>query len=210
MNILAIGAHPDDIELGAGAYLHALAKDGACVTAVVVFDGARKGSVVQRQAEQIASVRLLARNASVRFLNLPSIVPQADIVPRFYELFEECRPDLVLTHAGEDTHDDHVAVHRATLPAARRAPIVLAYETPSTAANFIPTTYYPFTSLDIKLAAVAQHESQTSKLVANISLTDWVCATAAFRGAFFRVGMAEAFVPIRQDLVRTRAIWSAQ
>lgn len=180
-----------------------LAGLGAAITAAVVFSGSRKGSIRQRRDEEMASLDHLAGISDVRFLGLPHIVLQADLVPIFYELFDEVRPDLVLTHSPDDSHDDHLAVYRATLPAARLSPSVLAYETPSTLPTFAPTTYFPIPTdaLGKKLAAIGFHQSQTVAPVAHMSLSDWVSTTAAFRGAYFRVGLAEAFAPIRHNLL---------
>ena len=40
-------------------------------------------------------------------------------------------PDVILTHSRHDQHQDHHAVHLATLRGGRRAPTILCFESPS-------------------------------------------------------------------------------
>src|SRR3989442_12507202 len=59
MNILALGAHPDDIEIGCGGTLLKYARAGHGVYLMVLTDGAQGGSAKVRRDEQLASCRIL-------------------------------------------------------------------------------------------------------------------------------------------------------
>src|SRR2546422_11494836 len=60
MNILALGAHPDDIEIGCGGTLLKYARAGHGVYLMVLTDGAQGGSAKVRRDEQLASCRILS------------------------------------------------------------------------------------------------------------------------------------------------------
>src|SRR3989442_2735100 len=59
MNILALGAHPDDIEIGCGGTLLKYTKAGHGVYLMVLTEGAQGGSAKVRRGEQLASFRIL-------------------------------------------------------------------------------------------------------------------------------------------------------
>src|SRR5437879_8068251 len=59
MNILALGAHPDDIEIGCGGALLKYARAGHGVYLMVLTEGAQGGSAKVRRDEQLASCRIL-------------------------------------------------------------------------------------------------------------------------------------------------------
>src|SRR2546426_9958367 len=59
MNILALGAHPDDIEIGCGGTLLKYTKAGHGVYLMVLTEGAQGGSAKVRRDEQLASFRSL-------------------------------------------------------------------------------------------------------------------------------------------------------
>jgi LmbE family N-acetylglucosaminyl deacetylase len=106
---LAIGAHPDDIEFGAGATLAKWAGDGARIFHLVCTDGA-KGSwdpnedtvrlVAQRQEEQRAASRALGGDGDVVFLGWPDGELESGLRQRWEIAYwiRKLRPDVVLGH----------------------------------------------------------------------------------------------------------------
>ncbi len=161
--VVAFGAHPDDLEVGAGGLLAQLVAQGAAVTMVVASIPNR---FVVRRAEAIAgAARLGAR------LVLPpgdgenhlEELAMRELVGRFdRELADP--PDLVICHGAHDVHWDHGLVHRAVLAALRRARCdVLAYATrlPLGAGSPPPTCIVDITTtIERKVAAIAEHASQ--------------------------------------------------
>src|SRR5438876_8578085 len=103
--VLAVGAHPDDIEFGCGATLARWARDGAHVELVVLTDGS-KGTwdpstdlgalIVARQEEQRAAARTLGANG-VHFLGAVDGELDAGTIMRrrVCEVVRAVRPDVV-------------------------------------------------------------------------------------------------------------------
>lgn len=133
MRILAIGAHPDDLEIYCFGTLLAWHAMGAEVLPVVATDGAAGGAgdpaalADRRRAEAAAATAPLGQ--PVRFLGFPDggLVSDAALVGALKALIAETAPDLVLTHAPEDYHADHRALAQAVdLAAGFAAPVLLA------------------------------------------------------------------------------------
>lgn len=192
MNIVAIGAHPDDIELGCGAALLAHRQAGDAITMLVMTPGEvgpqGTSSRVAEQEEAAAMVGARLRWAGFRDGAVPDGIDAVDVIQR---VVEEAAADVVYTHSTHDTHQDHRATARASFAAARRVSRVLSYESPSSV-GFEPNVF-----LDVdghvsgKLDLVRAHLSQ----VLGCGLVDLeaVEAQARFRGFQARSRLAEAF-----------------
>lgn len=162
--VLAIGAHPDDVEVGAGGLVAKLAAAGAAVTLHVA-------SIPNRYEVRKAEATRAAEHLGVRLVLPPENhetrvedLPMHALVARFdYEL-AAVNPDLVIVHGSHDVHHDHQRVHRAVLAALRNSRCdLLAFATrlPTGAAPPPPTCIVDITSsIDQKLAAIAEHTSQ--------------------------------------------------
>ena len=109
-NILAIGAHPDDIELGSLGSLIKWAKNGK-ITMVVVSNGENgngNGSKVNERVEE-AKRSAKACDAEIIFLGLKDgFVPNnLDTVSKIEQIIREVKPDKLLVHHPDDIHQDH-------------------------------------------------------------------------------------------------------
>jgi LmbE family N-acetylglucosaminyl deacetylase len=192
MNVLAVGAHPDDIELGCGAALLAHRRAGHGVSLLVMTDGQQGPQEGRsRRCEQEEAAALL--EAPViwgEFADgaVPDDISAISVVER---AVEACGADVVYTHSIGDTHQDHRATAAATLSAARRALRVLCYETP-TSVNFTPTVFVDAAGLvEGKLELLRAHLSQVLKN--GLVDLEAVEAQARFRGFQGRLRQAEAF-----------------
>jgi len=197
-HVLAVGAHPDDIELGCGASLLAHVAAGDAVTMLVMTGGESGPGAANRHAEQRGAANTLG--ASLRWGGLRDceLVADAATVATVEAVVAETGADLIYVHAPEDSHQDHRATAAATLSAARRLSRVLHYQSPSTL-SFAPTVFVDVTAfLSGKLAALAAHGSQV-ELSAMVE-PDAVKASARHWGAQARIGYAEAFAPTRMVL----------
>jgi LmbE family N-acetylglucosaminyl deacetylase len=191
MNVLAVGAHPDDIELGCGGALLQHVARGDHVTMLVMTTGGRGITTSSRVFEQQDAARVLG--ASLRWGSFKdgSIPDGAPAILAIDEVITRTNAQVVYTHAPRDSHQDHRAVALATLAAARRMRAMLYYETPSTQ-RFEPTVYVDIAdTLDDKFRALCAHESQVMR-DGSIDL-EALAATARFRGAQARVSHAEGF-----------------
>jgi LmbE family N-acetylglucosaminyl deacetylase len=134
--ILAIGAHADDIDVGAGASIAGWAADGTAVAYLVVTDGS-KGSedatithdqlVALRQSEQRAAAQILGVQ-DVNFLAYEdgALAVTTELKKDIVRFIRSFKPDTVITldptmvYSAENgilNHPDHRAVGQATLDA---------------------------------------------------------------------------------------------
>ncbi|WP_308285817.1 PIG-L deacetylase family protein [Actinoplanes hulinensis] len=195
-SVLAVGAHPDDIELGCGGALAAHRAAGDAVTMLVVTGGqSGPGATAGRRAEAEAAACSL--DCLLIWGNLVDCAVNADAatIALVERALEQTRADVVYVHAPDDSHQDHRAVAAATVSAARHIRRVLHYRSPSTT-RFEPSVYVDIAAhLDRKLDALSCHRSQ----VESSAMVDpeVVAASARHFGAQARVRYAEAFVPGR-------------
>ena len=167
--VLAFGAHPDDLEVGAGGLLARLSQEGAEVTMAVV---SIPGNVEQRRKEARAGADLIDADVHVLFDEKPCRVediPMHELVRRFDMIVGDVRPDLVITHSAFDLHWDHGLVNRATVSALRRTPCDLLAFLSSPEMNAqsraIGQCFADITkTIELKIEAIKAHESQIAKL----------------------------------------------
>lgn len=191
MNILSIGAHPDDIEVHCGGTAAKYAKLGHTVIGVIVS----QASIVRRAETEKAFGELGIGPPIFLGTSSAECSDERKLVGNIDELMDKYRPDMVLTHHPGDYHQDHRAVAFATISACRRSKAsILLYDRalPGRAMreSFIAQWYEPLTVLDLlrKMTAVKCHESQNGK--------QWIRAimkTAKFRGCGACTKFAEAF-----------------
>ncbi|MEU0741578.1 PIG-L deacetylase family protein [Streptomyces sp. NPDC006134] len=190
--LLVVGAHPDDCEIGAGGIIHRRVRDGWQVSMLAMSHGSWGGEPGQRAHEaQEAAASLGA--ASFHLEDFPDghITDETETVQAIERVVHEVDPDVVLVHSVRDTHQDHRAVHRATLVAARRVPRVGCYQSPSATADFTPNRFIGLREEDVeaKLAAIARHASQaTTRPYLDVGL---IRATARYWGRFTNDKFAE-------------------
>ncbi|HET9141714.1 PIG-L deacetylase family protein [Actinophytocola sp.] len=200
--ILAIGAHPDDVEIGAGATLLAHRAAGDEVTVVILSSGARGGCAQIRAAEaQAAADRLGAR---LFLYDLPDTEISAGkaTIELIESVVHAVRPDLVYTHSAQDTHQDHRAVHQAVLVAARSVATVACFQSPSTTMDFRPNRFVDVSAhIRGKLELLACFASQQA--IRDYLAEDLVLATARYWSRHAGTPYAEPFEVVRErvDLV---------
>ena len=166
MKILALGAHPDDIEIFMFGTMAAYAAQGAELTFAVATDGARGGksnpAALARARREEASQAAALLGATPRFLDFPdgALVADAELIATLKALIGEIGPNLVITHAPNDYHADHRALSDGVRIAASFAvPVVHADTMGGT--GFAPTHYVDISvHWDVKARAIRAHRSQ--------------------------------------------------
>jgi len=164
--VIAIGAHPDDLELAIGGTLAKLRKSGARVVMAVVsipadYDARR------REAEQAAEILgcelriLIDGGATKRIEDMKTY----ELVKVLDEVVKDTQPAAVLTHGSSEFHRDHVLVYDAAIATQR----LRYFDFFSYHPNFcrpVPVQFHPRAYVDIsdtietKMAAIAVHRSQ--------------------------------------------------
>ncbi len=199
MNILAIGAHPDDIEYGCGGMLAKYARKGNVVYMFVASDGALGGDAEVRRREQKDAAQILGVS-EIFWGGYPDTeVPLSrELIVRLETVIREVEPRMIFVNSPDDTHQDHRHLAQCTMSATRYVPNFLFYEVPSTV-NFVPNCSTDVADvLDVKLACLEAHRSQVGKTnIENLTILELAKSCANFRGIQARVKYAEAFQSVR-------------
>ncbi len=199
MNVLAIGAHPDDAEYGCAGSLIQLSSRGHDIYLLICTAGEEGGDATLRKTEQQASAELMGIRevfwGGYRDTRLPE---GKDLIDPMERIIGQVKPDLILLNYWDDTHQDHRALAKAALSATRYIRNVLFYETP-TSEGFNPQIYMNIGDvLEKKVLALRAHASQVTKTnIEGLSIVEIAHANATFRGIQGRVKFAEAFVALR-------------
>ncbi len=204
LSVLCLGAHADDIEIGAGGAILGWIASGVRLD----IHWCILSAVGPRAEEAEASAAAFVAGAASKQISCAqfkdSFFPsQSDDIKHWLnDLRAEVQPDLILTHRRDDAHQDHREISRLTWTVFRDH-LVLEYEIPKWDGDLgQPNIYMPLKSdiLDRKIELLLQHfGSQRSK--------DWFDAET-FRGLARLRGMecraperyAEAFV-LRKGLL---------
>ena len=182
MNILAIGAHPDDVEINCGGTLAKYAKQGHKVFTATATNG-NIGSATLPM-DEIARIRKEeARRAAAHIgaeyicLDYDDEMFYEDKAARlaFIDLVRYCKADVILTHNPEDYNPDHELTSKIINDIAVMIPIakiqtknkpydkipIIAYFESANGLGFIPTEYVDITdTIEIKMAMCSEHKSQ--------------------------------------------------
>ncbi len=199
MNILAIGAHPDDIEYGCAGTLVKYAERGHHIFLLVLTSGQEGGSTETRQQEQEAAAEIMKVQkvfwGDYHDTQLPL---NKELIEKIEEVLGEVKPDLILVNYGDDTHQDHRILTQATMSATRYVRNVLFFEVPTTQ-NFNPQVFVDISdTLERKFKVLEAHASQVMKTnIEDMYIIELARANATFRGIQGRVKFAEAFAPLR-------------
>jgi len=131
LQILCLGAHSDDIEIGCGGtILHLLSRYSNLEVVWVVFSSGREREREARASaalflKQAKRKKILVRNFRDGFFPYQGL----QIKEFFEELKKDSDPDIVFTHYRQDRHQDHRTISDLTWNTWRRQ-LVLEYEIP--------------------------------------------------------------------------------
>jgi LmbE family N-acetylglucosaminyl deacetylase len=165
MNILAIGAHPDDIELGCGGLVLKASRQNHNVFMYTLTRGSASGDPEQRTRELMQSAKFIgAKRLWIDNFEDTKLSLNSDLINHIEFFINKADPDIVITHSLGDTHHDHRAIAEATIEAARFIPSILSYEIPVTR-DFKPQVYYDISDvIDEKIELINIFWSQRSKM----------------------------------------------
>jgi LmbE family N-acetylglucosaminyl deacetylase len=199
MNVLALGAHPDDIEYGCGGMLTKYAEKGHDVFLWIASDGSLGGEGAVRRQEQADSALIIGAR-EVFWGEYPDTeVPLTrELIGRIETVIKQVQPRMIFVHYPDDTHQDHRNLAQGTMSATRYVPNFLFYEGPTTQ-NFTPNCFTDVEKvLDKKLASLEAHRSQVAKTnIEDLTILELAVSSANFRGIQARAKYAEAFQSIR-------------
>jgi LmbE family N-acetylglucosaminyl deacetylase len=217
MRVMAVGAHPDDIEILCSGTLFRYRESGDEIVLCIVTDGAAGHAEIP--AEELSRIRKREAAAAAEILGAKLVwLGLAD--ERVYDddptrmlmvdVVREARPDVIISHFAEDYHHDHRTVAKlvydasfiASLPNIRTAHppqdlVPVLYEMDTLAGvGFSPDEYVDISqTLPLKLKMLSCHKSQIKWLKDHdrIDILDFTTTVASFRGLQCGVNYAEAF-----------------
>ena len=180
--VLAIGSHPDDIELGAAGLLSRLLNEcSASIHLLVLTSGLQswkrdtlfaktdRENEARRGAVALGLDRADVTVCGFEDCKLHEEVHEVirEIERHLYDSDGQQLYDIILTHASGDTHSDHKQASESTISAARYFHgTILFYQAPSTIPNeFHPTFFVKLNTdmLEKKDLAIMAHVSQREK-----------------------------------------------
>jgi LmbE family N-acetylglucosaminyl deacetylase len=195
--VLAIGAHPDDVEIGCGGALAKHRADYDVLHILTLSRGAVGGDVNVRAVEAHDAAALLGARLEMANLRDTFITDGAETISIIEAEIRELRPTHVYTHSLEDTHQDHRAVHAASLVAARGVPNVYCYQSPSSTTEFKPHRFVDITHfIDRKIELIGAYKSQVDRMES--IQPDVILSTARYWGRFAGYVLAEPLRIVRQ------------
>ncbi len=221
MNVLAIGCHPDDIEINCAGTLAKYVAKGDKVTMCHVANGNMGHKIIE--PEELRVIRRDEARASAAILGVEIISCDVDdlavyegsreLRDKLIDVIRQVQPDVIITHAPNDYMCDHVAVSRAVFDASFAASCghyatslgrggdfdkvcPIYYMDNLAGVGTLPTMYVDVTDhIDTKLAMLECHVSQMKWMREHdhIDFADMVRTCARYRGYQCGAAYAEAF-----------------
>lgn len=181
--ILAVGAHPDDVEIGVGGLLSAHHARGDRLAIMTLTSGARGGNRAAREEESRAAATLVGAQLFLEDLEDTRLQVGDPTLSAIQRVVSEVAPDVVYVHSINDLHQDHRAAHQATIVAARQVPTVACYQSPSATVEFHPNRFATidgFAKAKLKLLSCFGSQVATSDYLES----DVILATARYWSRF--------------------------
>jgi LmbE family N-acetylglucosaminyl deacetylase len=222
MKILAVGCHPDDLEIGCYGTLAKYVQMGHEVSVCHVANGNLGHVEIMPnelrkirfdEAEEAASVIGVKHHYSVDCDDLYVTADNDELIRRLAKVVRTVQPNLIITHYEKDYMNDHVQTYQSVMRASFAASLPhwdLSTKEPTTETcpvyhmdtlsglNFTPTEYVDISdTIDLKLKALACHRSQIDWMRDHdqIDFLDFVRCCSRVRGFQSGVEYAEGFRP---------------
>jgi LmbE family N-acetylglucosaminyl deacetylase len=196
--VLAVGAHPDDVEIGAGGTLLVHKRLGDAVSILTLSHGARGGSQIARAGESQRAAEIIGADLYLDGLEDNRVGEGADTIAAVARVVAQVQPTVIYTHSLHDVHPDHRNAYRAVMFAVREVGRVYCYQSPSATVDFRPTRFVAIdAAVDRKLEAIAAFASQTG--IRSYLDEDLIRSTARYWSRYGDSGYAEAFEVIRES-----------
>lgn len=219
MNILAIGCHPDDLEIGCGGTLAKYAKQGHKVVMCHVANGNLGHAVIMpeelrvmrtKEAEDAGKIIGASEVINIDVGDLLVDSTNMETVKKVIDVIRYVKPDMIITHSPVDYMKDHLEVSKIVFDASFSSSVPhmttnnpafgnivpLYYMDTLAGVNFLPAEYVDVSeTIEEKIKAVDCHQSQVKwmKVHDGIDFLDFVRTVSKFRGLQCGVPYAEGF-----------------
>jgi len=174
-NILAVGAHADDVEIGCGGTVALHAKNGDNVYMLVMtkpFYANYTGEILRTENDGRSEMKNGAKILNIDLINLDfnskKVPYSSESIEAINKIIDVYDIDTIYTHWCHDSHQDHMRTTQSVLAAGRYVKNILMYEPEYPAGRtyigFRNQYYIDITStFDVKMEALKQHVSQVKK-----------------------------------------------
>lgn len=196
--VLMIGAHPDDIELGCGAFISNIngKADILCVTLSDNQKNPALSKVVEEHRRSMAILGVPPENDRVEaFVTRKFPEMRQEILEYLFQLNRSYRPDIVITHTRQDIHQDHNQTTEEVLRAFRGT-TVLGFDALRSSYGFFPHFLVAVSEEDAerKIEALLQYTTYNDKYYFDAQV---LRATLIRHGALAERPYAEGFDILR-------------
>jgi LmbE family N-acetylglucosaminyl deacetylase len=192
LSVLAIGAHPDDIEIGAGGLLLGLAQSRPDVHYAVLTGTAER----QQEARNAARAFLPDAGLTIDLFDLPEgrlPTAWASVKEILEEIARSCSPDVIIAPSPDDAHQDHRTVAEI-IPTVFRDQLYLAYEIPKWDGDMgRPSMYVPLSAETARRKVELLHKCYPSQCDRDWWDDEVFLGLARLRGMECRAPYAEGF-----------------
>ncbi len=229
MRVLAVGSHPDDLELSCGGTLARMAKEGYEVYTCHVANGNMGHAVIM--PDELGPMRTIEAEEAGKVLGVKKVynVDVGDCMlyadnletrREMVRIIREVDPDFIITHSPDDYMNDHLEVSKLVFETSFTATVGHMFpEYPATGkvvpiyymdnlagTNFVPEMYVDISDyIDQKLEAVECHKSQIVWMREHdkIDFIEFVRSCTRGRGLQCGVMYAEGFTTCKAHLRQT-------
>jgi len=205
MNILAVGAHFDDVELGCSGTLINHVRKGDNVTVLVLTNSGYtdpNGNVIRTDDEALAEGQAAAAIMGAELLTMSNrtfyLQFNEEVTLHLSKLIKDREIDTVFCHWVHDLHRDHQCAAQNTIMASRHVPRVLMYRSNhyDTPHNFAGNVYSDISeAMDRKVDVIRAHKSELDRV--RHKWVDFVTRLNANDGQKIGVEYAECFEIVR-------------
>lgn len=212
-DVVCIGAHPDDVEIGMGATVASMVASGARVAIVDLTDGEPTpyGTPERRMTEATRAAALLGAQRVTLDLPNRSLFDTVEARTALAEVLRELRPGKLFIPFAEDAHPDHIAAAHIAVAARFWAKFS---NTDMRGEPHYPVRVYRYMAVhmrlvrepsfivdvsdtvETKLSALRCYESQFTLNPANMGLIEDVGATARMWGRAIGTTAGEPFFSV--------------
>ncbi|NTW28530.1 MAG: bacillithiol biosynthesis deacetylase BshB1 [Coriobacteriia bacterium] len=219
-DVLCIGAHPDDVEIGMGATVAKMVGQGMRVGLVDLTNGepTPHGTPERRAAEASEAARVLGATRRTLTQSNRYLFDTVEARMELAEVIRELRPQTLFVPFPQDAHPDHLAASQIALAARFYAKLT---KTKMSGEPYFPERVYRYMAVHMrlvaepsfivdvsehlsdKIAALGAYESQFAENPANNGMLEFVEQQAAAWGAMARVRYGEPFFALEPICLRS-------
>ncbi|WP_349904813.1 response regulator [Parafrigoribacterium humi] len=190
--VLAIGAHPDDVEIGVGGIMAAHRAAGDSVTILTLSKGTRDGGIRTAWEEGSSAAAIIGATLVLEDSAEPQLSSSEPTVSIIKRVISDLRPTVVYVHSNSDRHQDHRAVHDATILATSEVRTIACYQSSTATVDFHPNRFVSIDGFTDTKAAMLECFSRNQKRAKYLQ-GEFALATARY---WSRYGQGEHCEPL--------------